>query len=548
VAKHLAKHRKPQKLSRQKVSRQKVSRRALKGRAVSMAGLIAGGLVLAPHTHAAAPATPTLREDVLLAAASSPGSVIFIDGNNYPNNSTRMDTQLRGKYVCTGASCAPPATGTNLYYINNTAVYPGTLGLYNGLGAPTGDQSIAAGQSALDKQITASPTPVTVVGYSEGAVAASHEVSALGTSNPNVSFVLIADAERPNGGILARMPAGTYIPLLGITGGNATSSTGAPVVVVTQQYDGVADAPAYPLNVVADTNAVLGFYYLHGNYYSVNPNAGPPATVVTTSPNGNMTDILVLAPAGKLPILMPLAQAGVPQPILVALDPATRAIIETGYARSSDPSQQVRFALLPPVSAWPGDAQAVVVGVVMTAQQLPGAVVASAPTLLVVAPLKTVSPVSSLSPVTAPPLNLSAPHGPTNLTAQKIDTSQVQTNGAAKTPSNEETSMAEPTATPPGPSDPKTKPVKSSQSEPTSKPTAFPKGTRSSGPDMKSGNMFIPQPTSTGGGTPSNGSNPVTGALTGVTNAIGSLAGGLQNATSASKTSDAKGGKDGGSK
>jgi hypothetical protein len=318
--------------------------------------------------------------------------------------------------------------------------------------------------------------------------------------------------------------------------------------MVTQQYDGVADAPAYPLNVVADTNAVLGFYYLHGNYYTVNPN--DPTRIVTTS--GNMTDILIPAPVGKLPILMPLAQAGVPQPILVALDPATRAIIETGYARNTPPSQQVMFAVLPPVSAWPGDAQAVVVGVVMTAQQLPGAVVASAPTLLVVAPLKTVSPVSAspvspLSPVTTSPLNLSVPHGPTNVTAQKIDTSQVKPNGATKTPSDEVTNAAEPTATPPGPSGPKTKPVKSSQSEPPSKPTAFPTGTTSAGPDMKSGNMFIPQPTSAGGSTSSSTSNPVTGALAGVTNAIGSLTGGLQNATSTSKTSsDTKGSPGGG--
>jgi hypothetical protein len=334
---------------------------------------------------------------VKLAAAS----IIFIDGNNYPNGSTRMAGQIAGQYQyqpCT-APCthltSPPA-GTFNDFINSTAVYPGTLGLYNGLGKPSGDQSIADGQQAIAQQIQSQTaqgnTPITVVGYSEGAVAASHEVSALGPSN-NVSFVLIADPERPNGGILARLPAGTYIPLLGISGGNATSSTGAPVVMVTQQYDGIADAPAYPLNVVSDANAVLGFYYLHGNYYPVNPNGA--GTVVTTSPNGNMTDILVLAPQGELPLFMPLAQAGVPQPILVALDPAFRAIIDTGYDRTSDPSQQVRFALLPPVSALPGDAQAVVVGFVTTAQLLPGALVASvpgAPGPLVVAPLTMTPP------------------------------------------------------------------------------------------------------------------------------------------------------------
>ena len=151
----------------------------------------------------------------------------------------------------------------------------------------------------------------------KGAVAASHEVSNWGPGE-GIAFVLIADPERPNGGILSRFPAGTYIPFLGITAGNATPSTDAPVVMVTRQYDGVADAPAYPtFNVLADANAFLGFYYLHDTYYTVDPN--DPDNIVTES--GNMTDILVPAPEGDLPILMPFGQIGVPQPILVALDP-----------------------------------------------------------------------------------------------------------------------------------------------------------------------------------------------------------------------------------
>jgi PE-PPE domain len=414
VAKHAARHWK----------RKNRTRRPGKACAVSMAGLLAGGLVLAPDARAVA-ATPSAHENVLL-----PATIIFIDGNNYPPISTRMAGQLSGQYqyqACT-APCThlgAPVSDTQFEFINEPAVYRGTLGLYNGLGAPSGDKSIAHGQRAIDQQIIAvGNTHITVVGYSEGAVATSREVSALGPSS-NVSFVLITDPERPDGGILARLPSGTYIPLLGISGGSATSSTGAPVVMVTQQYDGIADAPAYVGNVAADANAVLGGVYLHGNYYPVNPNGG--GTVVTTSPDGNMTDILVEAPPGELPLFMPLAQAGVPQPILVALDPAVRAVIESGYVRTDDPSQQVRFALLPPVSALPDDARAVVVGFVTTAQLLPGALVASVPSAqspLVVAPLKTISPGTPLSPVTASALNPAVPKA--QLLTQGQPASQVQ--------------------------------------------------------------------------------------------------------------------------
>jgi len=69
----------------------------------------------------------------------------------------------------------------------------------------------------------------------------------------------------------------------------------------------------------------------------------------------------------------------VPQPILVALDPAVRAIIKTRYNRTTDPSQRVQFALLPPPSALATDAQNVAAGFAQTAQEQPGAVLASLP-------------------------------------------------------------------------------------------------------------------------------------------------------------------------
>src|SRR4029077_4372711 len=125
----------------------------IKARAVSMAGLLAGGLVLAPQPHTAASAAPTAHEDVLLAAAS----IIFIDGNGYPNGSTRMAGQLAGQYQY--QPCSAPCThltsgaGATPVTNNTTGGYPATLGLYNGLGAPSGDQSINDGQQEIAKQI-----------------------------------------------------------------------------------------------------------------------------------------------------------------------------------------------------------------------------------------------------------------------------------------------------------------------------------------------------------------------------------------------------------
>ena len=557
MPKHAAKHRRPKnrllasrrRETRERVTRERESRthRAIKAGAVSMAGLLAGGLVLAPYSHMAASAVRSVFEDVLLLAD---GTIIFIDGNKYPYGSQRMAGELDagspggtfdgykiGQYQpppgCT-APCTPlnaPTTppATTFVFINTAAQYPGTLGVYNGFGAPTGDQSIALGQAAIVQDIgTANPSPtnpVTVVGYSEGAAAASNLVPNYGPSS-NVNFVLMGNPENPDGGILARFPTGTTIPLLGITANGPTSSTGAPVVIVTQEYDGIADAPAYPLNVVADANAVLGFVYLHGNYQAVNPNAS--TNIVTTS--GNLTEILVPAAPGALPLEMPLGALGVPKPILVALDPALRAIINTGYPPSSpdiagaagNPAQHVEFALLPPPSAWLGDVTSVVVGVVTTAELLPGALLASLPAAPAVIPPAVISP-AVISPTVISP----AVH--TKLVSNVQLTPQVQSSGDTNTTNDPQTNAGQKTpdpipsstnvsATGPGLNQP--------VSTPTPKPTTL---------NLTTGNKVSPP--GTGSGTSSNGSNPLQGALTSVGNVVGSLFGGSPKSTSTDSTS-----------
>jgi PE-PPE domain len=493
---------------------------------MSGAGVLTGALVVAPYSVSMQSAAHKAFEDMLLAAAS----IVFIDGHDYPNGSTRMAGILGGQYQCTTTSCAPlttPAPSDQLIFINNTAEYPGTLGLIDGLGAPTGDQSVADGQQGIAARLPepSSSDTVTVVAFSEGAVAASHEISALGPSD-NVNFVLAGNPERPNGGILARFPAGTPIPILGITGGAATAATGAPVVMVTQQYDGIADAPAYPLNLVADLNALLGAYYLHGGgtkdsvgpYSNVDPNAD--GNIITTS--GNMTDILVPAAPGALPLFIPLAQAGIPQPILVALDPAVRAIIETGYNRTTDPSQQVQFALLPPPSAWATDAQNVAAGFAQSAQELPGAVLASLPSgpTPVVTPPSSLTSVSQSTPLTGSTTNLSNPSGPQTF-------SQVQQNIAPKL-----TIVSGGDAGPLTPT-PNTSTSRSQQSSATL-PSLRTNPITNNKP---LGTKPTSRPTSTGSGTPSQTGDSLQGAVTNVKKAIGSLTGGPKQSTSTSSTS-----------
>jgi PE-PPE domain-containing protein len=300
-------------------------------------------------------------------------TVTNIDGTNYPDGSTRMGNELQGQYN---------QPGDNVSYVNDTNEYPGTLGVYSGATAPSGDQSIADGAAALDERIKQNDTnsggqPQTVVCYSLGCAATTREQQNLvdqGYDTHAITFVEIADPNRPNGGLLARMPDGTYIPFLGITGGNATPTGDAKVTYVTQEGDGIADAPEYPIFVTSDANALLGAVYLHNDYTNVNAN--DPNNEVTTSPDGRTTDILVPSKPGEEPLLLPL-NGVVPQPILAASSPLVDSTIDPGYDRTADPSVQQRFALAPPPAALIGDGQGLVTGATQTAQQLPGAVVTS---------------------------------------------------------------------------------------------------------------------------------------------------------------------------
>jgi PE-PPE domain len=310
---------------------------------------------------------------------------IFVDGtksitgNELGNPPYRMADSLQGRYD----------NGDG----NQFVMYPRSLGPATGLGDPTYDESeglataqvvelvkAAKDDAGYKKQCEEGPCPtIYVVGYSQGAGGAARAIPELEKEGltDNVEFVLAANPRRNDGGILTRFPPGVYVPLFGVTFGEGTTPESTKVLQVTKQYDGVGDAPKYFLNVAADANAALGFYYLHGDYYKdVDPTADFNRTdaIVSSTPDGNVTDVLVLSPHGQLPLTRPLLQLGVPQNIVSALDPFLRSVIETGYDRPSGqgtyPSEPVRFSVVPPPTRWLSDVQSVAAGAMLTTERL----------------------------------------------------------------------------------------------------------------------------------------------------------------------------------
>jgi hypothetical protein len=152
-----------------------------------------------------------------------------------------------------------------------------------------------------------------------------------------VSFTLIANPNRPNGGVLERF-VGVHFPIIGVTFNGATPTnspepTPLTTVDVARQYDAADDFPTNPLNLLADLNALLGAIYLHPeqNYFQ----AG------TAKLQGQYQDTTYyLIPTTTLPLLMPLAQIPIIGPPLAAtLDPPLRVLVEAGYNRTINPGQ-----------------------------------------------------------------------------------------------------------------------------------------------------------------------------------------------------------------
>ena len=146
---------------------------------------------------------------------------------------------------------------------------PMPLWKLSGLFSRTIDQSVQAGVADLETAMAEHGNDDLVIyGYSQGAMVANREKRKLaeqypGPEAPDIDFVLSGDPNLPNGGLLARFP-GLYIPILDFSfNGPEPTDTQFDTTVITQQYDLFADFPLYPLNFIADVNALLGFFYVH---------------------------------------------------------------------------------------------------------------------------------------------------------------------------------------------------------------------------------------------------------------------------------------------
>ncbi len=139
------------------------------------------------------------------------------------------------------------------------------------LATTSNPEGLADLQDAMARQESLYPgQPYLVEGYSQSAAITIDEKIQLleAGQHPDVSFLLLGSLNRPDGGIYERFP-GLDIPGLGgffTYNGAEPTDAGIPTIDIVNQYDFFADFPQFPINPVADLNAVFGIIYAHAAY------------------------------------------------------------------------------------------------------------------------------------------------------------------------------------------------------------------------------------------------------------------------------------------
>jgi hypothetical protein len=222
-------------------------------------------------------------------------------------------------------------------------------------------------------------TPTTVFGYSQSAIIGSLlEMGYISPTSPyikpspaiptelydSISFVFVGNEMNPNGGFLSRFPD-LLLPSLGIPFYGATPEDAYPTTNYTREYDGFADFPRYPLNLLSVLNAGLGIIFVHTKY-------APTDTCQTFClteqevqaarplPSTSATQKYYFMPTENLPLVEPLRLIPlIGNPIADLIQPVLKVLVNLGYgdpahgftsATQPDANVQVPFGLFPEVS------------------------------------------------------------------------------------------------------------------------------------------------------------------------------------------------------
>jgi hypothetical protein len=280
-----------------------------------------------------------------------------LGGSGLPTPSTELIDTLQSLYFPEAAKFAgqPTFSGVDPVALTTPEQFYPVTGIYQETLATSVSQGVQILNSTIAPELS-SGQAVDVFGISQSAIIASLEMEQLSVTDPgaNVSFVLAGDLMNPNGGILERF-AGLDLSSLGIDFYGATPSDDFDTTIYTLEYDGYADFPKYPLDILSDLNAIEGINVVHGQYPDLT--AAQLATAIELPTSGATDTTYYIIPVDDLPLLDPVRNIPViGNPIADLLQPDLTYLVNLGYGDplygySTDAANQATtFGLFPDLS------------------------------------------------------------------------------------------------------------------------------------------------------------------------------------------------------
>ncbi|OBH21111.1 PE-PPE domain-containing protein [Mycolicibacter sinensis] len=269
------------------------------------------------------PIPPQSYIDALSARYINPATPFFDGQPRYPVDATNGLFTPEGLYPNSGVKSLEldPSLAQGVAILHNTI-----------------DQQIAEGNNLVVLGYSQSSTISTMVMRDLLALPADQRPTA-----DQLAFVLLGAPNNPNGGLFERFDVltdGSYptIPSLGITfNGAIPEDTPWDTTVYTLEYDGYADFPKYPINFLADLNAVLGIIYEHTIYPNLTDEQLATAIELPMSEGYDGNTHYFMIPSEILPLLMPLQSIPViGQPLYDLLEPSMRILVNLGYGSITD--------------------------------------------------------------------------------------------------------------------------------------------------------------------------------------------------------------------
>ncbi len=216
--------------------------------------------------------------------------------------------------------------------------YPASIGIISGsLAAPGVNEAVAMGQQALNDQIMNAFTngnglPVRVAALSEGTLVVNRELAYLAAdpTAPPPSALQFAMFNGPETGLFhVYLPNGFTVPFVNYTA-QGLPNTQYDVSVVFGQYDFFGNPPDRPWDIPAWVNSLFAGIYNHNTTSLASMSDAVQVSSTTTSLGGTVTTYMI--PSPTLPMLFPLEQIGVPQPIVNGLNSFLQPIVNDGYS------------------------------------------------------------------------------------------------------------------------------------------------------------------------------------------------------------------------